>query len=82
MFESPQGPLSLLQLFEGRRQLLLCHFMFSPDWEEGCVGCSMGVDNMCHLAHLHARDTSLALVSLAPLDRITPFKNRMGWTLP
>ena len=76
------GPAALLDLFEGRRQLIVYHFMFGPDWEEGCDGCSMMVDNMGHPAHLHARDTSLALVSRAPLERIEPFWERMGWTLP
>ena len=74
--------MSLLDLFEGRRQLILYHFMFDPRWDAGCDGCSMVVDNMGHPAHLHARDTSLALVSRAPLSKIEPFKKRMGWTVP
>jgi predicted dithiol-disulfide oxidoreductase (DUF899 family) len=77
-----RGPAPLLDLFEGRRQLIVYHFMFGPDWDEGCDGCSMMVDNMGHPAHLHARDTSLALVSRAPLEKIEPFRKRMGWTLP
>lgn len=81
-FEGPDGPVTLPDLFEGRRQLLLYHFMFHPDWEEGCVGCSMVVDNMGHPAHLHARDTSLALVSRAPLATLEAYRDRMGWTLP
>lgn len=79
---SEQGPVTLLDLFEGRRQLLLYHFMFHPDWAAGCTGCSMVVDNMGHPAHLHARDTSVALVSRAPLGKLEAFKARMGWTLP
>jgi predicted dithiol-disulfide oxidoreductase (DUF899 family) len=82
VFEGPNGRVSLLDLFEGRRQLIIYHFMFDPDWEEGCEGCSMVVDNMGHPAHLHARDTSRALVSRAPLKKIEPFKKRMGWTIP
>lgn len=82
VFNGPGGKASLFDLFEGRRQLILYHFMFDPEWEQGCNGCSMVVDNMCHPAHLHARDVSLALVSLAPLEKIEPFKKRMGWTLP
>ncbi len=82
VFESTVGPVHLLDLFEGRRQLIVYHFMFGPDWKEGCDGCSMMVDNMGHPAHLHARDTSLVLVSRAPLSKILPFKERMGWTLP
>lgn len=82
VFEGPNGPASLLDLFEGRHQLLLYHFMFGPDWEEGCEGCSMVVDNMGHPAHLHARDTSRVLVSRAPLEKLEDFKARMGWTIP
>jgi predicted dithiol-disulfide oxidoreductase (DUF899 family) len=82
VFEGPNGKASLLDLFEGRRQLIIYHFMFDPDWAEGCEGCSFFVDNIGHLAHMHARDTSLVLVSRAPLAMITPFKQRMGWTVP
>jgi predicted dithiol-disulfide oxidoreductase (DUF899 family) len=82
VFEGPGGNASLLDLFEGRRQLILYHFMFGPNQDVGCDGCSMFVDNVGHLAPLHARDTSLALVSRAPLARIEPYKKRMGWTVP
>jgi predicted dithiol-disulfide oxidoreductase (DUF899 family) len=82
VFESQDGPARLPDLFEGRGQLLIYHFMFHPDWDEGCPSCSLVVDNVGHLAHLHARDTTLALVSRAPLARIEPFRQRMGWTLP
>jgi predicted dithiol-disulfide oxidoreductase (DUF899 family) len=82
VFEGPNGKASLLDLFEGRRQLIIYHFMFDPDWDEGCDGCSFFVDNIGHQAHLHARDTSLVLVSHAPLAKIKPFKKRMGWTVP
>jgi predicted dithiol-disulfide oxidoreductase (DUF899 family) len=82
VFEGPNGRASLLDLFEGRRQLIIYHFMFDPKWDEGCDGCSMMVDNMGHPAHLHARDTSRVLVSRAPLAKIEPFKKRMGWTIP
>ena len=78
--EGPNGKATLLDLFEGRRQLIVYHFMFGPSAAVGCAGCSMVVDNMGHPAHLHARDTSLALVSRAPLAKIEPFKERMGWT--
>src|SRR6266576_975917 len=81
-FDSPDGKTRLLHLFEGRRQLLLYHFMFGPNQDAGCDGCSMFVDQIGHLAHLHARDTSFALVSRAPLAKITAFRNRMGWTIP
>jgi predicted dithiol-disulfide oxidoreductase (DUF899 family) len=86
VFEGPDGKASLLDMFEGRRQLILYHFMFAPDvdgWPSaGCDGCSMFVDQVGHLAHFHARDTSFALVSRAPLQNIQPFKERMGWTIP
>ena len=79
VLQGPHSQGTLLDLFEGRRQLIVYHFMFDPSWEEGCDGCSMMVDNMGHPAHLHARNTSLALVSRAPLEKIAPFKARMGW---
>jgi predicted dithiol-disulfide oxidoreductase (DUF899 family) len=86
VFTGPNGRASLLDLFEGRRQLIIYHFMFAPDvdgWPAaGCPGCSMVVDYIGPLAHLHARDTSLALVSLAPLANIEAYRRRMGWTLP
>jgi predicted dithiol-disulfide oxidoreductase (DUF899 family) len=82
VFEGPAGEASLLDLFEGRRQLILYHFMFGPNQDVGCDGCSMFVDNVGHLAHLHARDTSFALVSRAPLAKIEAYKQRMGWTIP
>ena len=65
-FDGPDGRATLLDLFEGRRQLLLYHFMFGPNQEAGCDGCSMFVDQIGHLAHLHARDTSFGVSSLAP----------------
>jgi predicted dithiol-disulfide oxidoreductase (DUF899 family) len=82
VLEGPDGKASLLDLFEGRRQLLLYHFMFGPNQDEGCDGCSMVIDNLCHLAHLHARDVSFAAVSRAPLAKIEPYRQRMGWTIP
>jgi predicted dithiol-disulfide oxidoreductase (DUF899 family) len=82
VFEGPDGNVPLLHLFEGRRQLIMYHFMFDPSWDEGCPNCSFLVDNIGHLAHLYARSTSLVLVSRAPLARIEPFKKRMGWTVP
>jgi len=82
VFEAPNGATTLGDLFEGRRQLLLYHFMFGPHQELGCNGCAMFVDQIGHPAHLHARDTSFALVSRAPIARIEAFRKRMGWTLP
>jgi predicted dithiol-disulfide oxidoreductase (DUF899 family) len=82
VFEGPNGPASLGDLFDGRRQLIVYHFMFGPNQDVGCDGCSMFVDQVGHLAHLHARDTSFALVSRAPVAKIEPYKKRMGWTIP
>jgi predicted dithiol-disulfide oxidoreductase (DUF899 family) len=81
-FEGLDGNLTLLELFDGRHQLIVYHFMFAPGDKEGCEGCSMFVDNLGHLAHLQARDTSFTLVSRAPLAEIIPFRQRMGWSLP
>jgi predicted dithiol-disulfide oxidoreductase (DUF899 family) len=86
VFEGPGGRATLLDLFEGRNQLVLYHFMFAPDVEgwpsAGCVGCSMFVDQVGHVAHFHARDTSFALVSRAPLENIEAYRRRMGWSIP
>jgi predicted dithiol-disulfide oxidoreductase (DUF899 family) len=91
-FEGPGGKVKLLDLFEGRRQLIIYHFMLDADdpppgrsgapWDEGCPGCSFFADNLPDLSHLHARDTAFAMVSRAPLAKIAPFKRRMGWTMP
>jgi predicted dithiol-disulfide oxidoreductase (DUF899 family) len=87
-FEGPDGEVSMLDLFDGRRQLIVYRFFFEPGvarWPEaGCGGCSMFVDNVAHFAlpHLHARDTSLVLVSRAPQADIERFRKRMGWTIP
>jgi predicted dithiol-disulfide oxidoreductase (DUF899 family) len=82
VFDGPDGKASLLDLFDARRQLLLYHFMFGPNEDAGCDGCSMFVDQIGHLAHLHARDTSFALVSRAPLTKVEAYRQRMGWTIP
>ncbi|HMB18866.1 MAG TPA: DUF899 domain-containing protein [Gaiellaceae bacterium] len=82
VFEGPNGEASLLDLFEGRRQLLVYHFMFGPNQGVGCDGCSMAVDNFGHPAHLNARDTTLVLVSRAALEKIEPYRRRMGWDRP
>ena len=86
VFNGPNGKVSLLDLFEGRSQLILYHFMFSPTvsgWPSaGCPGCSLVIDQIGHLAHLHARDTAFVVVSIAPLANIQKYKKRMGWTVP
>jgi len=81
-FTGPEGEVGLAGLFAGRRQLIVYHFMFHRDRGEGCEGCSFVADNIGHLAHLHARDTRLVLVSNAPLAELEAFSKRMGWDLP
>ena len=80
-FEGPQGKESLRELFANRKQLLVYHFMFGPDWEEGCPSCSFWADNFngvdVHLAH---RDTTLIAISNTSLDKINAYRERMGWT--
>lgn len=80
--QSATGPVTLLDLFEGRPQLIVQHFMFDPSWDEGCDGCSMMAERIGPLAHLHARNTSFALVSRAPIAKLLNFRERMGWDLP
>lgn len=82
LFDTEAGPLTLLDLFDGRRQLIVQHFMFGSDWDAGCSGCSMMADHIGPLSHLHAKDTSLVLVSRAPIGKLVAFKDRMGWDLP
>jgi predicted dithiol-disulfide oxidoreductase (DUF899 family) len=81
-FETDGGTGSLADLFEGRSQLLIYHFMFGPDYEGGCPVCSSIADNLNpNAVHLAARDTKLMLVSRAPLEKLRRYKQRMGWTL-
>jgi predicted dithiol-disulfide oxidoreductase (DUF899 family) len=85
-FEGPQCRVSLLDLFGGRRQLIVYRFFFGPGvsgWPEGgCRGCSLGADQVGHLAHLNARDTTFAYVSRAPQEDIARYRDRMGWEVP
>jgi predicted dithiol-disulfide oxidoreductase (DUF899 family) len=89
-FEGPDGPASLVDLFEGRRQLIVYRFFYGSDVttkggvypERGCVGCSFLADQVAHTAHLNARDTTLAFVSRAPQAEIEGLKERMGWDVP
>ncbi|HEX2411446.1 MAG TPA: DUF899 domain-containing protein [Solirubrobacteraceae bacterium] len=85
-FEGPDGPASLADIFDGRRQLIVYRFFFDPDMaqypEEGCGGCSMYADQVSHLAHLRARDTNFVVVSRAPQEHIQRFKARMEWEFP
>lgn len=81
-FETTTQRLTLLDLFEGRRQLIVYHHMLKPADPDPCSGCGMVGDQIPHLAHLHQRDTTLVFVSRAPADEIEAFKKRMGWTVP
>ncbi len=86
VFDGPAGKVSLLDLFEGRRQLIVYRAFFEPGvhgWpDHACPGCSLGADQVSHLAHLNARDTTLAYVSRAPQADIAKLKTRMGWDMP
>jgi predicted dithiol-disulfide oxidoreductase (DUF899 family) len=81
VFEGLDGDVRLADIFEGRGQLLIYHFMFGPG-EDPCTGCSSFTDNVGNLSHLHARDTTFALMSRAPLDELLEYEQRMGWDLP
>jgi predicted dithiol-disulfide oxidoreductase (DUF899 family) len=81
VFDGPAGPESLSQLFEGRSQLAVYHFMFGPDWEEGCPACSFWADNFNGIdVHFAERDVSFVVISHAPLAKLERFKRRMGWS--
>ena len=80
-FDSTSGPVRLADLFQGRSQLIVYHFMFHPDWVEGCKSCSYVADHFDGmLSHLAARDTSFVAISRARLEHLTTFKRRMGWS--
>ena len=81
-FDTEQGPKSLAQLFDGRSQLLVYHFMFGPPYAAGCPVCSSIADTLApQVAHLKARDTTLLLASRAPLERLLAYRERMGWPI-
>ncbi len=82
-FEGPDGSVSLADMFDGRSQLLVNHFMMGPGWEEGCPSCSFWADNYSGTEmHLAARDTTLVAISRAPLADIEKYRSRMGWSFP
>jgi predicted dithiol-disulfide oxidoreductase (DUF899 family) len=83
-FQGPQGEVGLLEMFEGRLQLIVGHFMFHPEWEDGCPSCSAGADEVADglREHLAIRGTTLAYVSRAPLEKIERYKAKKGWTFP
>src|SRR5262245_27297388 len=80
VFDGPTGKVTLADLFNGKSQLLVYHFMFGPDWKEGCPHCSFWADHYDSVdLHIGQRDTAFAVVSRAPWKEIVPFKKRMGW---
>ncbi len=82
VFEGPQGKEALADLFEGRSQLIVEHFMFDPSWDEGCKSCSFWVDNLNGIGvHLNHRDVTFVLVSRAPIATLMAYRQRMGWSL-
>jgi len=82
-FDGPHGAATLLDLFDGQRQLIVYHFMFDPGWGEGCKHCSCVMDGISgSIVHLGARDTAFAAISRAPFEKIEAFKQRMGWPVP
>jgi len=82
LFETPTGRRSLGDLFEGRRQLIVYHFMFDPEWDKGCSGCTGYVDALGDLSLLSARDTTFTLISRAPLAKLETYKKERGWDRP
>lgn len=81
-FEGENGPVSLLDIFEGRRQLIVYHFMYDPEWEKGCGGCTWYAASQCNLGGVLASDTTFALVSRAPYPKLAAYKAQKGWTHP
>src|SRR6201999_122028 len=84
VFEGPDGPVTLAQLFGGKRQLIVQHVMFGPDWDAACPGCTAGIDELSDgiLAHLRSRDTAFVLVSRASLGKLEKYGAAKGWTVP
>ena len=81
-FEGPDGPRTLLDLFDGRHQLIVYHFMFDPKWDKGCPGCTGFVDSLGDLGMLSERDTTFVLISRAPLPKLEAYKKERGWNRP
>jgi predicted dithiol-disulfide oxidoreductase (DUF899 family) len=82
--EGRDGTAELADVFEGRRQLIIYHFMFHPEWDEGCPSCTAGTNEIADglLDHLHLRDTTYAMVSRAPLEKLERWKAKQGWSMP
>ncbi len=82
VFDGPDGKSSLLDLFDGRRQLIVYHFMYDPDWEKACPGCTGFVGDLPVLKGLHEHDTSLAVIARAPQAKLTAYAAAQGWDIP
>jgi predicted dithiol-disulfide oxidoreductase (DUF899 family) len=84
VFDGPNGLARLIDMFEGRPQLIIYHFMFDPEWEDGCPSCTAGTNELSagFLEHLYVRDTTYAMVSRAPLAKLERWKAKQGWDLP
>lgn len=83
VFDGPHGRRTLAELFEGRSQLVVYHFMFAPDWGEGCKSCSFWADNFNPVAvHLNHRDVTMVAISRAPYEKLAAYQKRMGWSFP
>ena len=84
VFDGPDGKVGLLDVFEGRRQLIVQHFMFDPSWDDGCPSCTAAADEISEglLRHLHTRDTSFAAISRAPLEKVEKYRAKRGWSFP
>jgi predicted dithiol-disulfide oxidoreductase (DUF899 family) len=84
VFDGPNGKVRLIDLFEGRPQLILYHFMFDPEWEDGCPSCTAGTQELSpgFLDHLRTRDTTYVMVSRAPLAKLERWKAKQGWDIP
>lgn len=80
--DGPDGKVRLIDLFDGKRQLIVYHFMFGPDWERGCPGCTSYVDELSDLSLLAERETAFLLVSRAPLAKLDAYKAERGWSVP
>jgi predicted dithiol-disulfide oxidoreductase (DUF899 family) len=82
VFDGPNGSANLKDIFEGRRQLIVYHFMFDPAWDKGCPGCTAYADALGNLSMLNDRDTTFALISRAPLAKLAAYKTEKGWSVP
>jgi len=80
-FDTEDGPRTLTELFDGRSQLLVYHFMFGPDWDAGCPSCSFTADEFDRgIVHLEQRDVTMVCVSRAPVEKLAAYQRRMGWS--